>query len=61
MSLNREDVIRYAYVDNANGETSPAFFAYPIRLGTNGVEKFYLSAISANLKRSTRAVNSCIK
>ncbi|AGI31868.1 TPA: malate dehydrogenase [Mannheimia haemolytica] len=38
-ALIGEDVIRYAYVDNANGETSPAFFAYPIRLGTNGVEK----------------------
>lgn len=37
-ALTGEDVIRYAYVDNANGETSPAFFAYPIRLGKNGVE-----------------------
>lgn len=38
-ALTGEDVIRYAYLDNANGETSPAFFAYPIRLGKNGVEE----------------------
>ena len=34
-----EDVIRYAYVDNTNGETSPAFFAYPIRLGAEGLKE----------------------
>ncbi|QNS15170.1 malate dehydrogenase [Mannheimia bovis] len=34
-----EDVIRYAYVDNTNGETPTAFFAYPIRLGTDGVKE----------------------
>lgn len=38
-ALTGEDVIRYAYVDNTAGELAPDFFAYPVRLGTNGVKE----------------------
>lgn len=38
-ALIGEDVIRYAYVDDTESQKPTDFFAYPIRLGTNGVKE----------------------